>query len=431
MWKLILKNLWSRRRRNGWLLAELILVAILSWYIFDPVMVVTYERHLPLGYDADRLCMVSVGMLPQEAPGYEPQAADSASLMQTYLNLVDRARQHPDVEQATPVLSFVYPGAMGTGTSSFIAEGDSVAHTALFIEFLPHTHFFETYGFQSGKGSMSAAQLSDLDNGDYYIMTEDLLEGMFRTHIYRNQRCWKVNGTDTCYTAVKGTVKSCKYLSDKRPVPIVFMSLQNPDILSSLDNMRIVVRLKEGVRMERFLHDFRPWMLRQLRIGNLYARELQSYDEINAAREFSDSTVLYRRSLSIALFFLVNLCLGVIGTFWMQTRTRREEVGVMLSYGATPHRIRLLLLGEGTALTTLATFIGCFIYLQYAFSEGLNTGSSLMEAVTPSWVDNFGLHFFFVSLMVYVILLLLVWIGIYIPARRISSISPTEALRDE
>ena len=431
MWKLILKNLWSRRRRNGWLLAELILVAILSWYIFDPVMVVTYERHLPLGYDADRLCMVSVGMLPQEAPGYEPQAADSASLMQTYLNLVDRARQHPDVEQATPVLSFVYPGAMGNGTSSFIAEGDSVAHTALFIEFLPHTHFFETYGFQSGKGSMSAAQLSDLDNGDYYIMTEDLLEGMFRTHIYRNQRCWKVNGTDTCYTAVNGTVKSCKYLSDKRPVPIVFMPLQNPDIRSSLDNMRIVVRLKEGVRMERFLHDFRPWMLRQLRIGNLYARELQSYDEINAAREFSDSTVLYRRSLSIALFFLVNLCLGVIGTFWMQTRTRREEVGVMLSYGATPHRIRLLLLGEGTALTTLATFIGCFIYLQYAFSEGLNTGSSLMEAVTPSWVDNFGLHFFLVSLMVYVILLLVVWIGIYIPARRISSISPTEALRDE
>lgn len=431
MWKLILKNLWSRRRRNGWLLAELILVAILSWYIFDPVMVVTYERHLPLGYDADRLCMVSVTMFPQEASGYEPQAADSASLVQAYLNLVDRVRRHPDVEQATPVLSFVYPGAMGIGTSSFIAEGDSVAHTALFIEFLPHTHFFETYGFQSGKGSMSAAQLSDLDNGYYYIMTEDLLEGMFRTHTYRNQRCWKVTGTDTCYTAVKGTVKSCKYLSDKRPVPIVFMPLQNPDIRSSLDNMRIVVRLKEGVRMERFLHDFRPWMLRQLRIGNLYARELQSYDEINAAREFSDSTVLYRRSLSIALFFLVNLCLGVIGTFWMQTRTRREEVGVMLSYGATPHRIRLLLLGEGTALTTLATFIGCFIYLQYAFSEGLNTGSSLMEAVTPSWVDNFGLHFFFVSLMVYVILLLVVWIGIYIPARRISSISPTEALRDE
>lgn len=135
MWKLIIKNLWSRRRRNGWLLAELILVAILSWAIFDPVMVVTYERHLPLGYDADRLCMVSVAMLPPEAPGYEPQAADSASLMQAYLNLVDRARQYPGVEQAAPVLSFVYPGAMGSGTSDFVAEGDSVVHSVLYIEF--------------------------------------------------------------------------------------------------------------------------------------------------------------------------------------------------------------------------------------------------------------------------------------------------------
>lgn len=431
MWKLILKNLWSRRRRNGWLLAELILVAILSWAIFDPVMVVTYERHLPLGYDADRLCMVSVAMLPPEAPGYEPQAADSASLMQAYLNLVDRARQYPGVEQAAPVLSFVYPGAMGSGTSDFVAEGDSVVHSVLYIEFLPHTHFFETYGFQSGEGSMSAVQLSELDNGYYYIMTEDLLEEMFHTHTYRNQRCCEVNGTDTFYTAVKGTVKACKYLSDWCPVPIVFMPQQHPDIRSSLDNLRMVIRLKEGVSMERFLHDFRPWMLRQLRAGNLYARELQSYDEINAAREFSDSTALYRRNLSIALFFLINLCLGVIGTFWMQTRTRREEVGVMLSYGATPHRIRLMLLGEGTVLTTLATFIGCFIYLQYAFSEGLNKGNSWMPAVIPSWVDNFGLHFFLVSLAVYVVLLLVVWAGIYIPARRISAISPTEALRDE
>ena len=72
MLKLILKNLWSRRRNNGWLMAELILVAVLSWVIFDPVIVVTYDRQRPLGYDADRLCMVSVAML-------QPQAYTAAS----------------------------------------------------------------------------------------------------------------------------------------------------------------------------------------------------------------------------------------------------------------------------------------------------------------------------------------------------------------
>ena len=41
MFKLIWKNLWARRRKNGWLLAELILVSIISWVVLDPVIVVT------------------------------------------------------------------------------------------------------------------------------------------------------------------------------------------------------------------------------------------------------------------------------------------------------------------------------------------------------------------------------------------------------
>ena len=90
MFTLILKTLWARRRRNGWLLAELILVAVLSWIIFDPVIVVTYDRHLPLGYDADRLCMVSVAALQPQASGYDDQAADSASMMQAWLPTLPR-----------------------------------------------------------------------------------------------------------------------------------------------------------------------------------------------------------------------------------------------------------------------------------------------------------------------------------------------------
>jgi len=103
----------------------------------------------------------------------------------------------------------------------------------------------------------------------------------------------------------------------------------------------------------------------------------------------------------------------------------------MLSYGATPRRIRLQLLGEGVVLTTIATLIGCFLYLQYGLSEGLSKGSAWMKSTMPCWVDHFGQHFAIVSLIIYLILLVVVLVGIYIPARRISSIPPTEALRDE
>lgn len=432
MFTLILKTLWTRRRRNGWLLAELILVAVLSWIIFDPVIVVTYDRHLPLGYDADRLCMVSVGMLQPQAPGYDEQATDSASLMQAYLNIVERARQHPDVEQAAPVLSFAYPGSSGSSSSGLTAAGDTLRLDLMYIEFLPHTHFFETYGFRPGQGSMTPEQLSDYAyNEANVVLTEDALEGLFHTRVFNRQRCWEADEEDTLYIPIVGTVGAFKYVSNWRPIPVGFVPVLHPDILSCLDDMHVVIRLKEGVSMDRFLHDFKPWMVRQMRAGNLYARDLQSYDAINKAREFDSTTSLYRRNLSMALFFLINLCLGVIGTFWLQTRTRREEVGIMLSYGATPRRIRLQLLGEGMVLTTVATLIGCFLYLQYGLSEGLNKGNAWMQATTPCWVDHFGQHFAIVSLIIYLILLVVVLVGIYIPARRISTIPPTEALRDE
>ena len=432
MFTLILKTLWARRRRNGWLLAELILVAVLSWIIFDPVIVVTYDRHLPLGYDADRLCMVSVAALQPQASGYDDQAADSASMMQACLNLVERARQHPDVEQATPLVSFVYPGSMGNSSSTLTAEGDSTELDVLHVYFWPHTHFFETYGFRPGQGSPTAQQLSDYAYRESdIVVTEDAMERLFHTRAYNRQRCWETRQGDTLYNPVVGVVEAFKYANDWRPIPVTFVPELHPDILSTLEDMHIVIRLKDGVSMDRFLHEFKPWMLRQMRAGNLYARELQSYDDIIASGEFFTSTSVYRRNLSIALFFLVNLCLGVIGTFWLQTRTRREEVGVMLSYGATPRRIRLQLLGEGMVLTTVATLAGCFLYLQYGLSEGLHRGSAWMKSTMPCWVDHFGQHFAIVSLIIYLILLVVVWVGIYIPARRISSIPPTEALRDE
>lgn len=84
MFKLIWKNLWARRRKNGWLLAELILVSIISWVVLDPVIVVTHDRNIPLGYDAERLCLISLGALQPQAPGYDAEAQDSATLVDNY-----------------------------------------------------------------------------------------------------------------------------------------------------------------------------------------------------------------------------------------------------------------------------------------------------------------------------------------------------------
>ena len=408
MFRLILKTLWTRRKRNGWLLAELILVATLSWAIFDPVIVVTHDRMLPLGYEADRLCLVSMDVLQPSAPGYDSLAAESGALMESYLHLVDRVRQYGDTAQ--------------NGTNVYV------------VPFLPHTHFFETYGFHPGKG-LSPAELSDHAYGvNDLVIDENTLDYLFHTDDPRRKRLWEYDEEDTTYINIIGTVGSVKFFSDQRPIPLIFQPSKAEDMARDYmpADARILIRLKEGVSMDRFLHAFKPWMLQNLRAGNLYARDLQTYREGIAKSEAWSSTPIYRRNLLVAVFFLVNLCLGVVGTFWLQTRTRREEVGVMLSFGATPGHIVRLLLGEGAVLTTLGTLIGCFIYLQYAISEGFSKGTMWNDILRPEyWTDFFWAHFLFVSLIVYAILLVVVSVGVYIPARKISHIPPTEALRDE
>ena len=51
--------------------------------------------------------------------------------------------------------------------------------------------------------------------------------------------------------------------------------------------------------------------------------------------------------------------------------------------------------------------------------------------MTPTWIDDFTIHFSVVSLIIYSIMLTCVLLGIYIPAGKIARINPVDALRDE
>ena len=176
MLKLILHTLWARRRRNGWLLAELILVTIVSWAIFDPVIVSLYDRSLPLGYDADRMAIVRFSALNAEAPGYDPQAWDSAGRAQTLESLMLRIRQHPAVQYATPLCNNGYPGTNWNVQQGLSLPRDSSNTMWRQYNYVPGQQYFETFGFRAGRGR-TVEELSNFRCGyGVFILTEDLLE---------------------------------------------------------------------------------------------------------------------------------------------------------------------------------------------------------------------------------------------------------------
>ena len=433
MIRLILHTLWARRRRNGWLLAELILVTVISWAIFDPVIVSLHDRRLPLGYDAERMALISFGQLPPEAPGYDAAAWDSAGRMRTLESIMLRVRQHPDVALATPLMGAGFPGGSGSLKTSLSLPKDTLNTMWNVLEYTAGQQFFETFGFCPSQGRT----LQELSNflrreNAQYIMTEDLLQvGWGDTDPRGKYLPWITNG-DTNYIEIPGAIGPIKRRLDEKPCPYLIKNIAPAQAAASVSaQMKVALRLKDGVSMDRFLHDFQPWMLENLRVGNLYANKVECYLTMLQDQAYATSTALFRRSLALSVFFLVNLCLGVAGTFWVQTRTRREEVGVHLSFGATPRRIRAMLLAEGAVLVTVAVAVGCLIYWNYAMMDGLAAGTTTDRYVGLYWTDDFALHFTIISLAVYAVLLAVTLFGVWMPARSISRVPPTEALRDE
>ena len=168
-----------------------------------------------------------------------------------------------------------------------------------------------------------------------------------------------------------------------------------------------------------------------------------TFDEYLQQLELDDGrTQEVNRSLALALFFLVNLMLAVIGTVWLHAKRRTEECGVRRAFGATRGRLLFDFLWRNALLATAAVAVGLTIYLNYAHSgiqvfngeEYCETFYTIDAAIQPTdkaWPEHFWPHFLTVSAIVYLIILCTVLIGTAIPALKIIGTKITNALRDE
>ena len=441
MFNLIFKNIWARRKRNGWLFIELVAVAIVSWVIFDPVVVGLYVRNLPTGYDTDRLCRISLGRYYEGASVYSAEA--DSTLFEDIDRIMYQARNLNNVESSTQLLGFAYPGSMGNSNSTYVNPNDTTRLLRVTnMYYKPRTDFFKTFGIQPADG-YTVEQLEEAvlpanstllsEDGARYLYGDNRSD--MRLSIPPQYLSMVPDWKDRTVT---GVFKSFKMNNGNRAIPIAFYKFSKDDN-NGTDvpaQTYILVRVKEGVNLDKFIDDFNQNGIKQLHSGNLYARSIMKFSSVMEDRDSFYLNAMRMRYV-LAAFFMISLCLGVIGTFWLQTKVRKEDIGVMLSFGGTPKTIMQMLMGEGALLCTIAVIIGCLIYMQYGISEALVNdymwGGAREDSpmVADSWIDSFPQHFLIVSGIIWLIMMIVVLIGIYIPANKISHIQPTEALRDE
>ena len=159
----------------------------------------------------------------------------------------------------------------------------------------------------------------------------------------------------------------------------------------------------------------------QFRVGNIFISEIRSFKDIR--RNFQQAWTNDIRNYVMGMgFLLLNIFLGLLGTFWFRTQQRRSEIALHKAHGATDRAIFSRLLSEGILLLAIVTPVALLIDYNLANLE-LN---SWRNGTTLEWG-----RLLLCAAISFVLIALMIIIGIGIPARKAMKVQPAEALHDE
>lgn len=407
----------------------MVLISVVSWFVIDPLFVEVYDVYVePDGFDTSSLCCL------RPMNDYDDAWADPEPLEKDLNVIKNKILEMDEVESLcfetswflfSDVNQHSYVSLPGDTTKSCYG----VVNWVIDVD----NDYFKTYGYKVIAGNPNEE--------DGAIITRSVAEKLYgKTDVCgatisiwnASERRVEEDVDDKKIIAVIEDVKMGKNFNCRHSIFYRSKSRQ----FSAASVECILVRLKAGVDADAFCERLRPTMQKELSSGKMYVCEAETFDnQVTQSLRFHGYTGYLRRYISLAVFFMFCLCLGTIGTFWLQTRKRKEEIGIRRSFGASKRRIMREFLTEGFVLTTICHIVGCFLFLQYAISFGLSRGlmrtDMPLSHINDSWLNHFAPHFLAVGTFIYLIILLTVSIGILIPAWNIVRTKPVEALRDE
>lgn len=236
---------------------------------------------------------------------------------------------------------------------------------------------------------------------------------------------------DTTWYTIAGVVENVRGYDQLHVSSTVFRSFPTNN---TPNEFTMVLRVAEGESADKIADKISSELRSELKAGNYMLKSVTTYDQLRKNHwDSSSGSGRYNIMMLLAAFFFICLMLGVIGNFWLQTRQRFKEAGVLQAFGANRSNIMKMLLGESSVLTFFAFIIGDLIYLQIALAYGVSKGFVTIGYLhwDNIWVVRFWPHFFIISAIVLVIMEACVLLGTWLPARSLSRINPVDALRDE
>ena len=229
-------------------------------------------------------------------------------------------------------------------------------------------------------------------------------------------------------SGVIGNIRSYRYGSD---VAWFFQRLDENLIKRDYadDWAQIVFRVKDAADSPDYRFQFISNIASRLDTDNMFIADVSPYTDQQLQFEvLKGDTDKVNTQTIVVIFLLVNVFLGVMGTFWFRTRRRRSEIALRLAMGSTKKQVFSLLTGEGLLLLALITIPAMIICYNVGMAE-LKIGRSELISTWP--IEWSFIRFLLGSLGAWILISLMIIIGIWFPARKAIKIHPAEALHED
>ncbi len=422
MIKQIFKIIWIERKINAWILLELILVFCILWFCTDYMFFVAKRYFQPQGFDIEHTYRINISTKDEGREVFSSGSDEEKNKMREDIwTIYDKIKQYPAVEYISFSQS-AYPYS-GSQSSTSIMQDSSEVNVQI-KRITPD--FFKVFRINILSGIPFTWENSVA--GRPVVISAD------KDNLFGKQSPEKIRHINTdkdekdSYDNVIGVAGRNKISEFEEYNAIVYYPLKKDNQFIARYR-EICVRVKPEAD-KNFPEQFTKDMRNQLELGHYY---LSSVAPIDEDREnymgwtgYSDN---FKSIYSISAFLIINIFLGIVGTFWFRVQSRRGEIGLRIAMGSTKGGVKRMFISETFSLLFLASLVAGIICVNISIGDILkdinlpvpDRGEEKVEIIQH--FINYGITFVFLAAIAF--------IAVWYPASRAAKTQPAIALRDE
>ncbi|MDR3093290.1 MAG: ABC transporter permease [Bacteroidales bacterium] len=424
MFKSIIKQILNRKRSNAWITVELLLVFLLVWYMTDYFFALNCNYHLPNARHIEQTWKVNLARFPQNHPQYSAEANSGEVMEANFARILQTIRDYPGVEAVSVSNRNSAPESGALEENGYFSPDDSTNHVwGQLIRIDTKEDFFRVFGYTTNQGK-TPVSISDFDwtNPNGVVVGRLVADRLFPSGSAIGKA---LNDNHT----IIGIVDDIKRFDSERPRTAYYVPFRVDS--TSLRYSVISIRSSSALTDAAFQAAFTAEMSQRLQIGNFYMQNIVSYRKLAKTGVFQSMMANISKQLSsLIVFFLLNILLCVMGTFWYRIQMRRDEIGLRKALGATGNGIRNHLLAEGLCLLTIALIPALLIEFQIVYAD-LNITLGRADDGRVYLPDRTALRFLITNGITWVMMATVILAAIWLPARKAAALPAAEALHYE